>query len=134
MFNEGQETESEQMLRERKDALSHLFKILDLRPRTTGLTSDRDRKLGKDDLRRLTQRSKQSQARKSPKTEIVGDGEEVEIEADGEDLSENELDLIYKKYVCFAMLFVYISNTFNLLERKEMTALCQRWSRRRPSL
>jgi DNA repair protein RAD5 len=28
-------------------------------------------------------------------TEIVGDGEEIEVD-DGEDLSENDLDMIYK--------------------------------------
>ncbi|TCD62159.1 DNA helicase rad5 [Steccherinum ochraceum] len=94
MFNEGQETESEQTLRERKGALSHLFKILNLRPRAAGLAG---RQLDHDDLRNLTQRPKQGQAKKTTKTEIVGDGEEVEVEMDAEDLNENELDLIYKK-------------------------------------
>ena len=98
LFNEGQETESEQVLRARKSALIHLFRILNLRPQTTGLSkSKQGRQLNNDDLRQLTQRPKQGQTKKNVKTEIVGDGEEVEVEVDGEDLSQNELDLIYKK-------------------------------------
>ncbi|THH32857.1 hypothetical protein EUX98_g1325 [Antrodiella citrinella] len=95
MFNEGQETESEQTFRERKGALSHLFKTLNLRPRTSGRNS---KNLDNGDLKKLARRPKTVQQKAGVKTEIVGDGEEVEVEVDGEDLNENELDLIYRKY------------------------------------
>ena len=48
----------------------------------------------------LTQRhTKHDKSKKAVKTEIVGDGEEVEVEEDEEELNTNELNLIYKKYV-----------------------------------
>ncbi|KAK7686705.1 hypothetical protein QCA50_010305 [Cerrena zonata] len=96
MFNEGHETEVEQKLRERKGALLKLFDVLNLKPRR-GATSAKHRKgeLNTEDLAILTQ-VPGAKGKKPVKTEIVGDGEEVEVEA-GEDLSENELNLIYKK-------------------------------------
>ncbi|KAG1836584.1 SNF2 family N-terminal domain-containing protein [Suillus subalutaceus] len=69
MFNQGQETHDEQTLRERKSALLSLFEA------------------------NLTQHAGGA---KKKKIEIVGDGEEVEVE-EGEELSDNELDVIYKK-------------------------------------
>lgn len=103
MFNEGHETEAEALLRERKGALLKLFDVLNIKPRR-GATSAKHRKgkLNTDDLAALTQTAgnKQGLGKKPVKIEIVGDGEEVEVEA-GEDLSENELDLIYQKYVLF---------------------------------
>ncbi|CAL1694577.1 unnamed protein product [Somion occarium] len=98
MFNEGQETGAEQMLRERKGALLKLFDILNLKPRR-GATSTKHRngQLDTEDLSLLTQPSRANKGKKVVKTEIVGDGEEIEVEVDGEDLSENELNLIYKK-------------------------------------
>lgn len=99
MFNEGQETPEEQLFRERKGSLIHLFDVLNLKPkRGSTLASHRNGDLGHEDLTMLTQNpSKPSMSKKTTKTEIVGDGEEIEVEA-GEDLSENELNLIYKKY------------------------------------
>lgn len=99
MFNEGSETLAEQILRERKGSLVHLFKVLNLRPkRGSTLSKRRNGDLDKNDLTKLTKHPSKSNSGKVTKTEIVGDGEEIEVEADGEELTENELDLIYKKY------------------------------------
>ena len=98
MFNEGLETEAEQILRQRKAALIHLFEVLDLRPITRGSVSKRGNELDKDDLVLLTKDDKRaSKGGKGTRTEIVGDGEEVEVEVDAEELSDNQLDLIYRK-------------------------------------
>lgn len=99
MFDEGHETGEEQVLRERKQALLKMFKVLDLRPRQG---SDFSRKphgrLDQKDLEMLSQRHVGNEAaERKGKTEIVGDGEEVEIDEEGEELSDNELDLIYKR-------------------------------------
>ncbi|KAI0049269.1 hypothetical protein FA95DRAFT_1489629 [Auriscalpium vulgare] len=102
MFNEGHETSEEQVLRERKASLLHLFGILNLKP-VNGSDMSKIRRqaegeLDSDDLTKLTQRPKDNaKPEKRVKTEIVGDGEEVEVEAEDEDLSENELNLIYKR-------------------------------------
>ncbi|KAI0347968.1 hypothetical protein BDW22DRAFT_1319252 [Trametopsis cervina] len=96
LFNEGQETEAEQMLRQRKAAITHLFKVLDLRPTKRG-TTFQGQSLTKDDLTLLTKDDVKLTKGQKNKTEIVGDGEEVEVEVDAEELSENQLNLIYKK-------------------------------------
>ncbi len=99
MFNEGQETASEQVMRERKSALAYLFEMLNVKPvRKPDLPRYR-KDLGRDNLSMLAQHSKGDKAKKSVKTEVVGDGEEVEVDDDEEDLTENELNLIYKKQV-----------------------------------
>ena len=91
------ETASEQMLRERKHALLRMFKVLGLKPRReSDLAQKPHGELDRKDLEMLTQRQG-SKGKKVVKTEIVGDGEEVEVEVDGEELSENDLNLIYKK-------------------------------------
>ncbi|KAI0784921.1 SNF2 family N-terminal domain-containing protein [Abortiporus biennis] len=98
IFNEGQETASEQLLRERKGSLVQLFNAIDLRPhRGTEKVNRRQGKLDQQDLEALTQQPRTKASKKPAKTEIVGDGEEVEVEADAQDLSENEINLIYKK-------------------------------------
>ena len=54
--------------------------------------------LDKDDLVLLTKDDKRaSKGGEGTRTEIVGDGEEVEVEVDAEELSDNQLDLIYRK-------------------------------------
>jgi DNA repair protein RAD5 len=94
MFNEGQETLDEQVLRERKGSLLKLFDIVGLKPRAGADFSTHRNKSDKvlygESIKDMTQ------TKKPVKTEIVGDGEEVEVE-EGEDLSENELNMIYKK-------------------------------------
>lgn len=96
LFSEGQESEAEQILRQRKASLLHLFEVLDLKPITRGSISGRGKGLTKDELTLLT-KDKESKKAPKKKTEIVGDGEEVEVEADVEELSDNQLNLIYRK-------------------------------------
>ena len=97
MFNEGQETLDEQVLRERKSSLLKLFDVVGLKPSAgVDFSKHRDKSDGVlhgEAVKRMTQAN---QPKKPVKIEIVGDGEEVEVE-EGEDLSENELDMIYKK-------------------------------------
>ncbi|KAI0316497.1 SNF2 family N-terminal domain-containing protein [Amylostereum chailletii] len=100
MFNEGQETSDEQTLRERKSSLLQLFDVLGLKPvggnDTSKLRQRANGELDEEDLKSLTQVPGKSELKKV-RTEVVGDGEEVEVEADGEDLSDNELNMIYKR-------------------------------------
>lgn len=114
MFNEGQETAAEQSLRERKGSLIHLFKVLDLKPqRGDSLLQRQNGDLSQSDLVKLTQHpSKPGNGKNAIKTEIVGDGEEIEVEADGEELNENELSLIYKKCNKFSPRFVISKTDF----------------------
>jgi DNA repair protein RAD5 len=91
MLKEGQETQEEQLLRDRKHSLLRLFRAVGLRP----LRGGRDRDLNDADTK--TDAPPVVQKRKGTvRTEIVGDGEEIEVE-DGEDLTENELNVIYKR-------------------------------------
>jgi DNA repair protein RAD5 len=94
MFNEGQETLDEQVLRERKSSLLKLFDAIGLKPRAgTDISKHRN----KSDNELHGEAAKKMTLAKQPvKIEVVGDGEEIEVE-EGEDLSENELDMIYKK-------------------------------------
>lgn len=98
MINEGEESLEEQILRERKASLLKLFDVIGLNPRIgANLSGDPDpshpNKPGPS-AKKDAQTSKPE--KKTYKTEIVGDGEEVEVE-EGEDLSETELDMIYRK-------------------------------------
>ncbi|KAI0334349.1 hypothetical protein GY45DRAFT_1318351 [Cubamyces sp. BRFM 1775] len=90
MFNEGQETEEEQVLRERKSSLINLFKRINLKPRKGGDFGNKKR-LDKDDLELLTQRPSTSKPRPP--------GQQSEIEDDDNegDITEDELNMIYKK-------------------------------------
>ncbi|KAG2050647.1 hypothetical protein BDR06DRAFT_960022 [Suillus hirtellus] len=95
MFNQGQETQDEQTLRERKSALLSLFDAVNLRPcRGARVQDNGNMENGSDGMNnKLTQHPGDA---KKKRIEIVGDGEEVEIE-EGEELSDSELDVIYKK-------------------------------------
>jgi DNA repair protein RAD5 len=95
MFNQGQETQDEQTLRERKSALLSLFEAVNLRPCRGAHVQDNGNTESESDgmNKNLAQRPG---GVKKKKIEIVGDGEEVEVE-EGEELSDNELDVIYKK-------------------------------------
>lgn len=99
MFNQGQETQDEQTLRERKSALLSLFDAVNLRPcRGARVQDNGNMENGSDGMNnKLTQHPGDA---KKKRIEIVGDGEEVEIE-EGEELSDSELDVIYKKRVSF---------------------------------
>ena len=93
MFNEGQETEAEQILRERKRSLISLFKRINLRPRKG--SSKSDGKLTQTELELLSQVPKPTQAKAS------GNGEDDDGEGD---ISEEQINMIYRKYVTFACL------------------------------
>ncbi|KAK7064681.1 DNA repair protein RAD5 [Favolaschia claudopus] len=92
MFSEGEETLNEQILRERKASILKLFDALNLRPVAgANFNSHRtDEEIHADAMKNIAQR-------KSKKVkEVVGDGEEIEVD-DEEELSNNDLDVIYKK-------------------------------------
>jgi len=106
VFDESSETNAEQSLRERKEALLKLFDCLNIKPIVGDGAFEGKRhakgNLSKDELIALTQRD--GTGGKKIRTEIVGDGEEVEVEADSGDLSEGELDLIYKRYILASLI------------------------------
>ncbi|KAA1467782.1 hypothetical protein DENSPDRAFT_770871 [Dentipellis sp. KUC8613] len=99
MFDDGRETTEEQNLRERKNALLHLFDVLNLKPvggnDVSKLRKQAEGELDHEELIQLTQVPKKDS--KARKVEVVGDGEEIEVEGDGEELADNELDLIYQR-------------------------------------
>lgn len=79
------------MLRERKESILKLFDVIGLKPQAgvsvNGCSADK--KLHDKALERLAKK-------KSKVTEVVGDGEEIEVD-DAEDLSKNEIDAIYER-------------------------------------
>ncbi|KAL0951755.1 hypothetical protein HGRIS_008427 [Hohenbuehelia grisea] len=93
MFDEGQETTDERTLRERKASLLRLFDEINLKPQKTS-TMKVPNGSGKGKAPQTS--VKATNKPKKTKTEIVGDGEEVEVE-EGEELSTNDIDMIYKK-------------------------------------
>lgn len=99
MFNEAAETLDEQELRERKTSLVQLFDSVGLRPiKSSGLFGKRpEGELKTEDVMKLAEGTSVPALQQVPRKEVVGDGEEIEVEADGEDLSDNELDMIYKR-------------------------------------
>ncbi|KAG1813188.1 SNF2 family N-terminal domain-containing protein [Suillus subaureus] len=112
MFNQGQETQDEQTLKERKSALLSLFEAVNLRPcrgahaQDNGNTENGSGGINKNPMQHPG-------GAKKKKIEIVSDGEEVEVE-EGEELSDNELDVIYKKRNDQSMAEMDPPNTFTL--------------------
>ena len=100
MFNQGLETAEEQGLRERKGSLMRLLDAVGLTPvngnNASKIRQHANGQLGDDDLRQLTQGHRKNTKSKEPASK------EVEVEED-EDLSDNELDLIYKRQVLSLM-------------------------------
>ena len=89
MFNEGQETEAEQVLRERKRSLVSLFKRINLKPQ--GRNAKSSGKLSQQELELLSQVPKPTQVKLTSNDD----------DDDGEgDISEEQIDLIYKKCAC----------------------------------
>jgi DNA repair protein RAD5 len=91
ILNEGQETSDEQYLRERKNALLRLFHAVGLNPRR-----GRHQDILNEESINKAHPPGQIRKQATIKTEIVGDGEEIEVE-DGEELTENEINVIYKR-------------------------------------
>lgn len=88
MFNEGQETADEQMLRERKASLLQLFKKIDLGP-------VRQSSLLRDSAPRGAKMSKEISIEGKHKVDLEDPCNEDED--DEEVLTEGQLDMIYKK-------------------------------------
>ncbi|KAH9849280.1 SNF2 family N-terminal domain-containing protein [Lenzites betulinus] len=88
MFNEGQETEDEQILRERKTSLVSLFKRINLKPRKGNNLKSR---LDKADLALLTQVPNAAKTRNPTQS---GNGEDDDEESD---ITDEQLNMIYKK-------------------------------------
>jgi hypothetical protein len=93
---EGKETPDEQVLMERRASLLQLFDTVNLKAKRKGTApKPLDQELGQ---------SKDKSTHKSTagvsKKEVIGDEEEAEeVEVEGEELSENQLNVIYKKFV-----------------------------------
>ena len=115
MFDEGAETAEEQELRERKQALLKLFDTVNLRPvRGSGvLGKKKDTELTHDEVLKMAEVLTQSQTPphkpRGVRKEIVGDGEEVEVEPD-EDLNDNQLAMIYNRCLDVLLVFIYTGN------------------------
>lgn len=102
MFGQGKETEDEQSLRERKTTLLALFDAVNLRPRAGARALSNDQTPGGDE-RQNGKPAQKPAGEKKTRTEIVGDGEEIEVE-EGEELSDNQLDLIYRRWSNYASM------------------------------
>ncbi|PVG03217.1 hypothetical protein CPB86DRAFT_723782 [Serendipita vermifera] len=95
ILREGDETTVERLLRERKTSLLKLFDLVGLRPRHSGFTQSEDKAHETQSARKPVQGGVTR-----VKKELVGEGEdmeEVEVEDDGEELDEKDIDLIYRK-------------------------------------
>lgn len=102
MFDEGAETAEEEELRLRKQALLKLFDTLNLRPvRGNGVLGKKNTEMSHEEVLKIADASTQQETPPKPRglrKEIVGDGEEVEVDP-GEDLNENQLAVIYNRWV-----------------------------------
>ncbi|KAF8899229.1 DNA repair protein RAD5 [Infundibulicybe gibba] len=91
-INEDAITEDEKKLQGRKNAIVKLFDIIGLKPQAgANLTGRKSDEQIQDDVMKHAARRKPNKIK-----EVVGDGEEIEVE-DGEELSGNDLDMIYKR-------------------------------------
>lgn len=87
MFDEGHETEEEQKLRQRKAALIKLFRALSLNPiRGAGV---------------VAQHAPPSEVEQAPSAGLQAnpemDDQPIDVDNDDEELSDNELNTIYKR-------------------------------------
>ncbi|EKM83939.1 hypothetical protein AGABI1DRAFT_67033 [Agaricus bisporus var. burnettii JB137-S8] len=91
-YNEGYETQEENFLRERKAAILKLFDAVGLRAQAGARCKGKkySQKV-EDTIGNLAQRTGGK-----TKKELVGDGEEIEVDST-EELSNNDLSLIYRK-------------------------------------
>jgi len=79
-------------LRERKEAIAKLFDVVALRPQAGASVK------GKDTRAKVQNEARQRMVKHSGEKvkEIVGDGEEIEVDG-AEELSKSEIDAIYNK-------------------------------------
>ena len=92
MFNEGQETDDERILRGRKSSLLELFKVVGLKPKTQNKPST-----GKENTPPGPSKKKSVPTHRV-RMEVVGDGEKIEVADEEDELSQNELDVIYRRF------------------------------------
>lgn len=80
------------MLRDRKSSILKLFDVVGLKPQAGAKFKGKqsEKKLHEEALKRIAKAKKV--------TEIVGDGEEIEVD-DSEELSNNDIDMIYKRWI-----------------------------------
>lgn len=99
--SEGTETADEKALRNRKASMVELFSRVNLKPRAGGSVNQAPRTKGDADEDKPSARNLVETSKK----EIVGEGDEAEeVELEGEVLQDNDLKVIYKKYVaCHAL-------------------------------
>ncbi|KAG8862978.1 DNA helicase rad5 [Tulasnella sp. 330] len=91
LMHEGAETAQEKNLSDRKRSLLKLFQAMSVRPRRDKAVKDVDSALA------FTQ-EKKPVVKRGKTTEVVGEGDEVEeVEAEGEELTGNQLSVIYQK-------------------------------------
>jgi len=126
IFNEGQETLDEQYLRERKSSLIRLFHAVGLKPHSGG--RQHQVCLNEETVNTTQPPGDSLKKHRTVKTEIVGDGEEIEVE-DGEDLTENELNVIYKR-----LRKVGFSDSVTQLYRAERRQMIRRWMKWIPQI
>ncbi|KAG8950664.1 DNA helicase rad5 [Tulasnella sp. 424] len=97
LMPEGAETAEEKNLSERKRSLTELFDALSLRPRYKKATDDLDSALAFTKEKK-GKASSSSVKGKQKAVEVIGEGEDAEeVELEGEELTGQELNAIYKK-------------------------------------
>ena len=102
LWKEGMETDEEKSLRERRSSILKLFDVIGLRP---------ENGVNLKELKTMEAAVHEATMKKPAhkRVEVVGDGEEIEVDDDDEDLSKNELDMIYKKWVvCHSSSLAYL--------------------------
>ena len=118
IFNEGHETEAEQILRERKKSLISLFKRIGLKPhKSSGKTGG---KLSQQELELLTQVPKPTQTKTSSSNGEDDDGEG--------DISEEQINLIFKKYAYSLLTDTLVNVLSSFEEHSRMIINWGRWS------
>ena len=102
MWVEGTETVDELRLRERKESLMQLFRAVNLKPVRSGAASRTlvtpEDPLTHRDIALHNKREDNKGKGKAKAIEIIGDDEDAEeVEVEGEELTDNQLSLIYTK-------------------------------------
>lgn len=131
---EGAETAEEKNLSERKRSLSELFDALSLRPRYKKATDDLDSALAFT-REKKSKASSSSAKGKQKAVEVIGEGEDAEeVELEGEELTGQELNAIYKKCGDVLSCFPPFRMTYNVfcVGRNCTIARCPRWTHRLP--
>ncbi|KAF8628247.1 hypothetical protein AX15_004022 [Amanita polypyramis BW_CC] len=115
MLREEWETLDERLLRERKDAILELFDVIGLKPQIEANVKKPMHSKSSNGVPKKQDTTSTSRRVK----EIVGDGEEVEVEA-GEELSKDDLNVIYKRAQVHdsAMAEMEPASSFTLTLRK----------------